>query len=124
MVKIRRDYGSFDVVTELRTAQAAGGDAQSHLEAGRSVEAIVSLNRARASLVKIISIPQVMDVNQAEEAKNYLAIVLDAGRTIARSRADDGVELPTLSIMERLQELDSFLIALEFSLKGHMHVGE
>jgi hypothetical protein len=115
---IRRDYATFDVSSELRTAKAAGEDAIAALEGGRWGDAVQAHDKARSSLVKMASVNGGLSEDQSGRAKDYAADMLSACDAISEKRQDDGVAIPVQKMTSNLRNLNTFLIELEQQLRG------
>jgi hypothetical protein len=118
LVAIRGDYASFDIIGELRTAKAAGEDAQASLEGERWIEAIQAFNRVRVSLVKMSATNGGLNDANTSLAKDYAGDMLTSCDVISENRAGSPDEIPKNQMIANLRILDNFLITLEQELKG------
>ncbi|WP_334161953.1 hypothetical protein [Phenylobacterium sp.] len=115
---IKRDYGSFEIVTELRTALGAVASTQSHVNGRRWDEALACYNTLRISLIKIIAVQGGLDQQHLETAKNLLATAVDNARSIQALRSSEVEELSTDVVDRNLLDLEDFLIHMEYNMKG------
>lgn len=118
LIAIRGDYASFDIIGELRTAKAAGEDAQASLEGERWVEAIQAFNRVRVSLVKMSATNGVLNDTNTSLAKDYAGDMLTSCDVISENRSDSPESIPRNQMIANLRILDNFLITLEQELRG------
>jgi len=115
--RLKRDFGSFDVVTEARTARLYAEAAQSHSAGQRWAEALYSYNSIRTSLTKMVSVSDALSSEQYEIARDYIATFLDACQSIENLKDVDPDKLSAELLNYKLRELDGFLINVEYSLK-------
>lgn len=114
--KLKRDFGQFDVVLELRTARGAAEETQLHLTGARWDVAVGSFNKLRASLSKMVAVRGGLTETQCEGAKDHIAFVLGICRSIEQSPGRVRVD----TVNSRLREIDDFLIGIEFGVKDSL----
>ena len=123
MVRLKQDFASFDVITELRTARAAGEAIQSHVSCDRWGEAFQGYNIVRASLKKISVAHGGLTSEQRGIVQDHIASCLDACTSIERLMPDSVSELSKEVLNNNLRNMDNFLIEIEFSLKDAIRAG-
>lgn len=119
--RLKREFGSFDVVTELRTAKAAAEEAESHVRASRWVDASSAYSRARASLTKMVSVKDGLAVEQCDVARDFITTCVDGYHATQRLASDPDADVSLDILKSRLTDLDTFLIEVEFGLKASMN---
>lgn len=115
---IRSDYAAFDVVTELRTALAAGDDALACLEDDRWGGVMTAYDRARISLIKMASINGGLRDDKVSEAKDFAGDMLSSCGLVSEKHVSSPQEIPKPSMIANLRLMNNFLIALEQEIKG------
>ncbi|WP_156389216.1 hypothetical protein [Brevundimonas sp. Root1423] len=121
IVRLKKEFGSFDVVTELRTAKAAAEDAEAHVGASRWADASSAYSRARASLTKMVSVKDGLASEQADIARDFITTCVDGYHATQKLLADANADVSLDLLKSRLIDLDTFLIEVEFSLKASMN---
>ena len=119
--RLKKEFGSFDVVTELRTAKAAAEDAEAHVGASRWVDASSAYSRARASLTKMVSVKDGLAVEQADAARDFITTCVDGYHATQKLASEPDANISLDILKSRLIDLDTFLIEVEFSLKASMN---
>lgn len=115
---MRKDYASFDVITELRSARAHAESVIAALSQSDWSAANKSYWGIRVSLIKMSSSGDVITENDASKCKDYVMDVLSATELIQQN-ADTSPELiPSPQLVVQMTEADNFLISLEQQLKG------
>ncbi len=115
--RIKRDFGSFDILLEVRTARAAAAETQGHIQGGRWDLALVSYNNLRSSLATMLAVRGGLTGSDAEQAKDHVADALDACKLLDSLDAEGAPAVDRSTLNNKLRELDGFLIHLEYSVK-------
>jgi len=124
VARLKRDFGAFDVITELRTAQASAQETQGHIDGMRWELAIAGYNKTRASLMKMVAVRDGLSGARAEAAKDFIGEGLDACQNIEGLSTSSPQSIPRQALNMRLRELDNFLISVEFELKDAIRGNE
>lgn len=114
--RLKQDFASFDVILELRTARVSGAEAGRHVNSGRWLAALVSLDQVRESLQKMLGVRNGLEIRDAERAKDYIAYALGACSSIEHVERAGG-DISRTALTGKLRELDGYLIELEGTLK-------
>lgn len=117
MVGLKREFNSFDVITEVRTARGYAEATQGHVISARWGDALASYNNARASLNKVVAVRGVLSEQNLERARDYISEALATCSSIERMQRDSSDFVSIDIINDKLRELDGFLIELEYSMK-------
>lgn len=114
---IRRDYASFDVATELRSARESIGRVLIALGDQRWGEAMSSLDTLRVCLVKMSSVSNVMDVADTGWIKDEAGRVMSHHDNILSVYVDRPQQIQVQEMCSSIRTADNFLISLEQKLK-------
>lgn len=120
--RIKRDYESFDLITEVRTARANAEITQSHITSARWDDALGSYNALRISLAKIAAVRGGLSDESRESTKDLLAAAQDACNSIEKFRVHNTEQLTADVLNTILRNMDTFLISVEYSLKDSIRV--
>lgn len=118
---LKREFRSFDVITELRTAKASAEETRSHIDASRWQEAYGSYNRTRVSLTKMVSVRDGLQPDDLDLARDFITTCVDGAQSAKRLQEDGAAEVSRDILDDRLTELDGFLIKIEYSMKDSIH---
>lgn len=114
--RLRRDFGSLDIITELRSAAAAAAEAQNNIGERRWPQALSGYNKIRQSLYKAIAVESALASADVEQVKDYIAHALGACAEL--DAAQGGVAgIDTVALGTKLRELEGYLIGLEYRIK-------
>lgn len=123
MTRLKQDFASFELISEIRTARASAESASGHVAGDRWPEALQSYNSMRSSLSRMVAARDGLDERQLELAQDYLASALDACTSIERLHGSNPAELSKDVMNGKLRDFDTFLISLEVNLKESIRAG-
>lgn len=115
IVRLRRDLGSLDVLTELRSAAEAAGEAQAHLSNQRWASALLSYNKIRHCLYKALAVDGALNAVDSETAKDFIAHALGACSELEMAADNPIGDVSNMS--GKLRELEGFLVTSEYRTK-------
>lgn len=121
ITNLKREFRSFDVITELRTAKAAAEETRSHIGASRWTDAFHSYDRARVSLTKMVSVRDGLSATDVDLARDYITSCVDGSQSVKRLSEDEQADVSKEILYDRLTSLDGFLISIEYSMKDAFH---
>jgi hypothetical protein len=119
MQKIKRDYGTFDIVSEARSAFGFCEATLAHMEGERWAQAASTYNETSKSLFRIIATLDKIDSDKGVTATEHNNDALIAVATLEQlSRGNEPFDQTALR--RQIRELVGFLIFLEHSEKGNI----
>lgn len=117
LLRLKRDYNSFDLIAELRAARTHGKAAMHSSQYGRWVDALAGFHGIRESLNRISSVKTILSEEQVSVVKERQMSVLDACHTLATNVDPSSIEDITSRTINLLMDLDEVLTAIEMALK-------
>lgn len=120
---LKRSVGSLDIISEVRTAQAASEAAQKALDGSHWAGALEACDRVRVSLAKMASVPGGLLPHQAQEAMDFIASCLAASEALRVSAVSADIENELHPFGTKLRQIEVFLIGIEFGVKDAVRGG-
>lgn len=122
--RLRRDFGSLDVISELRAARSASIEARSFFSQFKKSDKPPTLARydtIRECLNKAIAVDSPMSNEDIEIIKNFIADAYGAC-TILDEWTGPVSSLDRASLQNKLRELEDALVQIEQKIKGSFGV--
>lgn len=117
LLRLKRDYNSFDLIAELRAARTHGKAAMHSSQHERWVDALSGFHGIRESLNRISSVRTILSDDQVLLIKERQMSVLDACHTLATHADPSSIEDISSRTINLLMDLDEVLTAIEMALK-------
>lgn len=116
--RIKGDFRSVDLLSELQSSRDAIASIREHLLANSWPSSSGGYNRLRAHLAKVTTFSSVLEHDAIETLKDYTAKSIEAGSYLISLSADTN---PPWHVMDSdLQILDNMLIAIESDLRSNL----
>jgi hypothetical protein len=114
--QVKRDYLSFDAMSELNLAKGYNQSIRDSLASRERSSAMIRYDRLRESLVRIAAAPHFLQKKVSPRLKDEAAIILDAMNTLRELVDND--EVPWNAMIGSLESLDSYLISVSETFRS------